>query len=32
LPRRGDRYCWLRDAYFVVEALNRLGTTETMEA
>ena len=25
------RYCWLRDAYFVVEALNRLGTTETME-
>jgi GH15 family glucan-1,4-alpha-glucosidase len=26
------RYCWLRDAYFVVEALNRLGTTETMEA
>ena len=26
------RYCWLRDSYFVVEALNRLGTTETMEA
>jgi len=26
------RYCWLRDAYFVVEALNRLGTTQTMEA
>jgi hypothetical protein len=26
------RYCWLRDAYSVVEALNRLGTTETMEA
>jgi GH15 family glucan-1,4-alpha-glucosidase len=26
------RYCWLRDAYFVVEALNRLGQTETMEA
>jgi GH15 family glucan-1,4-alpha-glucosidase len=25
------RYCWLRDAYFVVEALNRLGTTEPME-
>jgi GH15 family glucan-1,4-alpha-glucosidase len=25
------RYCWLRDAYFVVEALNRLGTTGTME-
>jgi GH15 family glucan-1,4-alpha-glucosidase len=26
------RFCWLRDAYFVVEALNRLGATETMEA
>jgi GH15 family glucan-1,4-alpha-glucosidase len=26
------RYCWLRDAYFVVQALNRLGATETMEA
>ena len=25
------RYCWLRDGYFVVSALNRLGTTETME-
>jgi GH15 family glucan-1,4-alpha-glucosidase len=25
------RYCWLRDGYFVVDALNRLGTTETME-
>ncbi len=25
------RYCWLRDAYFVVNALNRLGTTQTME-
>ncbi|MDH4045395.1 MAG: glycoside hydrolase family 15 protein, partial [Gemmatimonadota bacterium] len=25
------RYCWLRDAYFVVHALNRLGTTETLE-
>src|SRR5690606_16376676 len=25
------RYCWLRDAYFVIEALNRLGTTRTME-
>jgi GH15 family glucan-1,4-alpha-glucosidase len=25
------RYCWLRDAYFVVQALNRLGTTRTME-
>ncbi|HEV7632611.1 MAG TPA: glycoside hydrolase family 15 protein [Steroidobacteraceae bacterium] len=26
------RYCWLRDSYFVVQALNRLGTTATMEA
>ncbi|WP_246731828.1 glycoside hydrolase family 15 protein [Methylocapsa sp. S129] len=26
------RFCWLRDAYFVVQALNRLGATETMEA
>lgn len=25
------RYCWLRDAYFVVNALNRLGTTLAME-
>lgn len=25
------RYCWLRDAFFVVQALNRLGATETME-
>lgn len=25
------RYCWLRDAYFVVNALNQLGTTLTME-
>ena len=25
------RYCWLRDAYFVVSALNRLGATQTME-
>jgi GH15 family glucan-1,4-alpha-glucosidase len=25
------RYCWLRDAYFVVSALNRLGATRTME-
>jgi GH15 family glucan-1,4-alpha-glucosidase len=25
------RYCWLRDGYFVVDALNRLGATETME-
>ncbi|MCU0977345.1 MAG: glycoside hydrolase family 15 protein [Steroidobacteraceae bacterium] len=26
------RYCWLRDAYFVIRALNRLGTTRTMES
>ncbi|MBS0320903.1 MAG: glycoside hydrolase family 15 protein [Proteobacteria bacterium] len=26
------RYCWLRDAYFVIEALNRLNATDTMEA
>jgi GH15 family glucan-1,4-alpha-glucosidase len=25
------RYCWLRDAYFVVNALNRLGATHTLE-
>ncbi len=25
------RYCWLRDAGFVVRALNRLGATRTME-
>ena len=25
------RYCWLRDGYFVVDALNRLGATEMME-
>jgi GH15 family glucan-1,4-alpha-glucosidase len=25
------RYCWLRDGYFVVDALNRLGATTTME-
>lgn len=25
------RYCWLRDSYFVVNALNRLSTTNTME-
>ncbi|MEH6952078.1 glycoside hydrolase family 15 protein [Nitrobacter sp. NHB1] len=25
------RYCWLRDAYFVVKALNRVGATRTME-
>ena len=26
------RYCWLRDAYFVVDALNRLGATRIMES
>lgn len=25
------RYCWLRDAYFVINALNRLGATKTLE-
>ncbi|MBK9239646.1 MAG: glycoside hydrolase family 15 protein [Acidobacteria bacterium] len=31
-PRNWDyRYCWLRDGYFVVDALNRLGATRTME-
>jgi GH15 family glucan-1,4-alpha-glucosidase len=25
------RFCWLRDAYFVVRAFNRLGATKTME-
>lgn len=25
------RYCWIRDAYFVVDALNRLGATQSME-
>ncbi len=25
------RFCWLRDSYFTVHALNRLGTTKTME-
>ena len=25
------RFCWIRDAYFVVNALNRLGATRTME-
>ena len=25
------RYCWLRDAYFVVKALNSIGATRTME-
>ncbi|HET7314098.1 glycoside hydrolase family 15 protein, partial [Salinisphaera sp.] len=25
------RHCWLRDSYFVIRALNRLGATRTME-
>jgi GH15 family glucan-1,4-alpha-glucosidase len=25
------RYCWLRDSFYVVHALNRLGATQTME-
>ncbi|HWV52827.1 glycoside hydrolase family 15 protein [Pseudorhodoplanes sp.] len=25
------RFCWLRDAYFVVKALNRIGATRAME-
>lgn len=25
------RYCWIRDGYLVVQALNRLGATKTME-
>jgi GH15 family glucan-1,4-alpha-glucosidase len=25
------RYCWLRDSYFVIQTLNRLGATNTME-
>ena len=25
------RFCWLRDAYFVIRAFNRLGITRTME-
>ncbi len=25
------RFCWLRDSYFVIHALNRLGATTTME-
>ena len=26
------RFCWLRDSFFAVQALNRLGATRTMEA
>lgn len=25
------RFCWLRDSYFVVQALNQLGSTKTMQ-
>ncbi|MDX1711665.1 MAG: glycoside hydrolase family 15 protein [Rhodovibrionaceae bacterium] len=25
------RYCWLRDSYFVIHALNRMGVSRTME-
>ena len=25
------RYCWMRDSYYTVQALNRLGVTKTME-
>ncbi|HTT47715.1 MAG TPA: glycoside hydrolase family 15 protein [Pseudolabrys sp.] len=34
-PRSGRnwdyRFCWMRDAFFVVRALNRIGATRTME-
>ncbi len=31
-PRNWDyRYCWLRDSFFVILALNHLGATNTME-
>jgi len=31
-PRTWDyRFCWLRDSFFTVQALNRLGATRTME-
>lgn len=34
-PRSGRnwdyRYCWLRDSYYVVQALNRLSATKTMQ-
>jgi GH15 family glucan-1,4-alpha-glucosidase len=31
-PRNWDyRYCWLRDSFFVIHALNHLGATNTME-
>ncbi len=32
-PRTWDyRFCWLRDAYFVIRALNRLGATQSEKA
>jgi len=32
-PRNWDyRYCWLRDAFYVVQALNRLGAVDIMES
>lgn len=32
-PRNWDyRHCWLRDGFFTVRALNRLGATRTMES
>jgi GH15 family glucan-1,4-alpha-glucosidase len=35
VPRSGRnwdyRFCWMRDAFFVVRALNRIGATRTME-
>jgi GH15 family glucan-1,4-alpha-glucosidase len=38
IPEHGDsgrnwdyRYCWLRDAYYVVQALNRLGAVDILE-
>ena len=32
-PRTWDyRFCWPRDAYFVIKALNQLGATQTMES
>jgi GH15 family glucan-1,4-alpha-glucosidase len=32
-PRNWDyRFCWLRDSYFTIHALNRLGATRTMES
>lgn len=31
-PRNWDyRFCWLRDSYFVIHTMNRLGSTQAME-